>query len=122
MLRCFAVLLASAVGLRTVSAEEYFKLVNPDTKKALSVADQSEDAGAKVVLAKDDGSEIQQWKLEKDGEFLKIVNRKTGKVIDVNEASKDEGGSIIQWDEKSDDTDNQRWSWEGGARRTRNAG
>ena len=90
------------------------KIVNVETGKVLAVTDDSSDAGAKVVLAKDDAkNEAQQWKLEKDGDQYKIVNRKTGKVLDVFEASKEEGGQIIQWDEKTDDNANQRWSWEG---------
>jgi len=92
---------------------EYVKLVQSDTGKVLSVADNSDDAGAKIVVAKEESSEAQQWKLEKDGKYYKIVNRKTGKVLDVDQASKDEGASIIQWDDKADDNDNQRWYWEG---------
>ncbi len=92
---------------------KYVKLVHADTNKVLAVADNSEEAGAKTVLAKDDGSKAQQWQLVKDGDHLKIVNRKTGKVLDVEQASEDEGASIIQWDEKDEGTENQRWSWEG---------
>jgi hypothetical protein len=109
------VVVACALFTSTVNADEagYVKLVQADTGKVLSVADNSEDAGAKVVAAKDESSEIQQWKLEKDGDYYKIVNRKTGKVLDVEMESKDEGGSIIQWDDKPDSNDNQRWSWQG---------
>jgi hypothetical protein len=96
-----------------VAADKYVKLVHADTSKVLAVADDSDDAGAKVVLAKDDGSKGQQWKLEKDGDHYKIVNRKSGKVLDVEGESTDEGGGIIQWDDKSEGNDNQRWSWEG---------
>ena len=92
---------------------KYVKLVHADTGKVLAVADNSDEAGAKAVLAKDDGSKAQQWKLEKDGGHYKIVNRKSGKVLDVEGESMDEGGGIIQWDDKSEGTDNQRWSWEG---------
>jgi hypothetical protein len=92
---------------------KYVKLVHTDTGKVLAVADNSEEAGAKAVLAKDDGSKAQQWEFVKDGDYFKIVNRKTGKVLDVEGASEDEGGGIIQWDAKDDDNDNQRWSWEG---------
>ena len=92
---------------------EYVKLVQADTGKVLSVADNSDDAGAKIVVAKDESSETQQWKLEKDGDYYKIVNRKTGKVLDVDKESKDEGASIIQWEDKADANDNQRWSWQG---------
>src|SRR5215472_7255484 len=91
----------------------FVKLVQAESGKVLSVADNSEDAGAKTVVVKDESSEIQQWKLEKDGDYYKIVNRKTGKVLDVEMESKDEGGSIIQWDDEPDSNDNQRWSWQG---------
>jgi hypothetical protein len=90
------------------------KIVHVETGKVLAVADDSSDAGAKVVVAKDDAkNEAQQWRLEKDGSEYKIVNGKTGKVLDVFENSKDEGGQIIQWDEKTEDNANQRWSWDG---------
>jgi hypothetical protein len=105
-----------ALGLFAASAAadaKYVKLVHPDTGKVLAVADNSEEAGAKAVLAKDDGSKAQQWTFEKDGDHYKITNRKSGKVLDVEGDSTDEGGGIIQWDDKAEGTDNQRWSWEG---------
>ena len=104
------------LGLFAASAAadaKYVKLVHPDTGKVLAVADNSEEAGAKTVLAKDDGSKGQQWTLEKDGDHYKITNRKSGKVLDVEGDSMDEGGGIIQWDDKSEGYDNQRWSWDG---------
>jgi hypothetical protein len=104
-----------AFGLFAAPAPEaakYVKLVN-DGGKVLAVADGSEEPGAKAVVAKDDGSKSQEWKLEKDGSHYKIVNRKSGKVLDVEMESTEEGGSIIQWDDKPEGTDNQRWSWEG---------
>jgi hypothetical protein len=97
-----------------VAAEaKYVKLVHADTGKVLALSDNSDEAGAKAVLAKDDGSKGQQWKLEKDGDHYKVVNRKSGKVLDVEGESTEEGGAIIQWDDKSEGNDNQRWSWEG---------
>ena len=93
--------------------KKYVKLVHADTGKVLAIADNSDDAGAKAVLSKDDGSKGQQWKLEKDGDHYKLVNRKSGKVLDVEGDSMDEGGGIIQWDDKSEGNDNQRWSWVG---------
>jgi hypothetical protein len=105
-----------SLSLRARAAEEAkpVKLVNVETGKVLAVTDDSEDAGAKAVLAKDEPTnEARQWKLEKDGSEYKVVNRKTGKVLDVFQNSKDEGGQIIQWDEKTEDNANQRWSWEG---------
>jgi hypothetical protein len=110
-----AVIIACGLFAVAAAADEtnYVKLVQADTGKVLSVADNSEESGAKIVLAKDESSEAQQWKLEKDGDYYKIVNRKTGKVLDVEMESKDEGASIIQWDDKAESNDNQRWSWQG---------
>src|SRR5206468_9742099 len=81
--------------------------------RAPAVTDDSDDADARAVIAKDEPNKARQWQLVKDGQYLKIVNRKSAKVLDVNNASKDEDGEIIQWEDKTDDNDNQRWSWEG---------
>jgi hypothetical protein len=107
--------LAVLVLLPRASADDakYVKLVQADTGKVLAVADNSDEAGARIVTAKDEGTPSQQWKLEKDGDHYKVVNRKSGKVLDVYEESTEEGGPIIQWDDKSEGNDNQRWAWEG---------
>ncbi len=94
-------------------AAEYVKLVHADTGKILAIADDSDEAEARAVLAADNGAEARQWKLVKDGSHYKLVNRKSGKVLDVYGESQDEGTEIIQWDDKSEGNDNQRWSWEG---------
>jgi hypothetical protein len=109
-------------GLMAASARDdakYVKLVNGEDGKVLAVKDNSEEAGAKVVLAKDDDSEAQQWKLEKDGDYYKIVHRKSGKVLDVERESTQEGGAIIIWDDKAENNDNQRWSWVGDGKKRR---
>jgi hypothetical protein len=114
----FALVAAFLLSLPFPAAAEdakYIKIVNVSTGKVLAVTDDSEDAGARAVLAKDEPNQARQWQLVKDGNQLKIVNRKTSKVLDVNEASRDEGAEVIQWDEKTDDNDNQRWSWDGAA-------
>jgi hypothetical protein len=102
-----------AAGAAAADDAKYFKLVHTDTGKVLAVADDSDDAGARAVLAKDDDAEARQWKLEKDGDHYKLVNRKSSKVLDVFEDSKDEGAAIIQWDDKAEGNDNQRWAWVG---------
>ena len=109
------VVVACALFTSTTNADEagYVKLVQADTGKVLSVADDSEEAGAKAVLAKDGDSKSQQWKFEKDGDHYKLVNRKSGKALDVEGESEEEGGAIIQWDDKAEGNDNQRWSWQG---------
>src|SRR5262249_52274504 len=97
------------VAAPAAAAEEKFvKLIQADTGKAVAVADDSDDAGARVVLAKEGDGKSQQWKFVKDGSHYKIVNRKSGKVLDVAGESTEEGDSIIQWDDKDQGTDNQR--------------
>jgi galactan endo-1,6-beta-galactosidase len=107
-----ACLLSPAPRVRAADAV-YVKLIQVDSGKALGVADDSDEAGARVVLAKDGDGKGLQWKLEKDGDYYKVANRKSGKVLDVSGESTDEGGEIIQWDDKTDGNDNQRWAWEG---------
>jgi hypothetical protein len=105
---------------RAVAADaKYVKLVNADSGKVLSVENDSTEAEARAVLAKDGDSESQQWKLEKDGDHYKLVNRKSGKVLDVYQESTEEDAPIIQWDDKADGNDNQRWSWVGDGKERR---
>jgi hypothetical protein len=113
MVRAILTVVLSLAFAAEAEDAKYVKIVNVNTGKVLAVVDDSEDAGARALVAKDESNQARQWKIEKDGAHLKIVNRKTGKVLDVNEASKDEGAEIIQWDEKTEDNDNQRWSWDG---------
>jgi hypothetical protein len=96
-------------------ADAVVKIVHVDSGKVLGVADDSEEAAAKCVLAKDeDGKDARQWRLVKDGDWLKVVNVKSGKVLDVNEGSADEGADLIIWDDKKEEgTENQRFQWDG---------
>jgi hypothetical protein len=113
------VLVGFALAASAAAGDKAVKLVHVETGKVLAVADDSDESEARAVLAKDDGSEARQWKLEKDGEYLKLVNRKSGKVLDVYGESKDEGTQIIIWDDKSEGTDNQRWQWVGDGKERR---
>jgi hypothetical protein len=92
--------------------DKYVKLVHVATDRVLSIADNSEADEAKAVIAKDDDSQSSHWRIEKDGDYIKLINRKSGKVLDVQDHSKDQWGQIVQWEDKPDDNDNQRWSWE----------
>jgi len=96
-------------------ADVVVKIVHVDSGKVLGVADDSDEAAAKCALVKDeDGKDARQWRVVKDGDWLKLVNVKSGKVLDVNEASGEEGADLIIWDDKKEeDTDNQRFQWEG---------
>lgn len=114
MSRLLIAVAAVILAVSPAAADDKFvKIVHVPTGKVLAVADDSDDAAAKIVLAADEAKEVRQWKLEKDGDHYKIVNRKTGKVLDVNEDSRDEGGELIQYDAKDDGNDNQRFAWVG---------
>jgi hypothetical protein len=106
-----AIALVAATGF--ADDAKYVKLVQVSTGKVLAVADNSTENEARAVVAVDDGSKSQAWTLEKDGDFYKIVNRNSGKVLDVENESEEEEGAIIQWEDKSEGNNNQRWSWEG---------
>jgi hypothetical protein len=110
-----ACVLVTAVSAAAADAK-YVKLVHADTGKVLAVTDDSDEAGARAVLAKDEKGEkgeARQWTLEKDGDHYKLVNRKSGKVLDVFQESTEEDAPIIIWDDKADGNDNQRWAWKG---------
>lgn len=115
MLRSFCAL---AVGLALAAPAfaddaKVVRLVNVETGKVLAVLDDSDEDGARTVLAKvDPSNKSQQWEIKKDKKVFSLVNVKSGKVLDVNEASADEGAAIIIYDAKDEDFDNQRWSWE----------
>jgi hypothetical protein len=116
MFRTLLALITYILLTAPATAEEYnkfVKLVHVDTGKVLAVADNSDEADAKAVLAKDDGSKGQHWKIDKDDDHYKLANRKSGKILDVFMGSQDEGSAVIQWHEKESPADNQRWSWEG---------
>jgi hypothetical protein len=114
MSRTLFAVVASVVFASSAPAQEKFvKFVQADTGKVLAVAEDSDEAGARTIVAKESDSKAQQWRFVKDGDFYKIVNRKSGKVLDVFGESQDEGAAVIQWDDKDEGTDNQRWSWVG---------
>jgi hypothetical protein len=120
MFRVFVPLItALAIAAPTRAGEDKFVKLALADGRVLSVADDSDDAGAQVVAVKDGDSKAQQWQVVADGQFLKLVNRKTAKVLDVFEDSKDEDVKIIIWDEKTEDNNNQRWQWDGAGKARR---
>jgi hypothetical protein len=105
-----ACLLAASAA---IADSKYVKILHVKTGKILAVDRDSEEPAARAILSKDDNSKARQWKLEKDGDYYKVVNRSSGRVLDVFEASEEDGAPIIIWKDKMEQTDNQRWSWEG---------
>jgi hypothetical protein len=93
---------------------EYYKIKSVNSGMVLSVADESEKTGAKIVQAEPKkGDEAQQWKLVKAGEHYKLVNRKSGKALEVPDASKEQGVQMQQGDDKGGKGGkNQLWNVE----------
>ncbi len=92
---------------------KYVKIIHVKTGKVLAVDKDSDEAGARAVLAEDNNSKARQWKLEKEGDYYKIINRQSGKVLDVFEEANEAGAPIIVWDSRSQKNDNQLWIWQG---------
>jgi Ricin-type beta-trefoil lectin domain-like len=109
---------------RIVSLQKpkYVRLVNANNGWVLALDSDSATAGARAVLAKPLDSKnkdykLQEWKLEKDGDYYKLLHRDSGLALDVSDESNEEDHPIIAWDDKSgsDGNDNQRWTWDGAA-------
>src|SRR5690348_4734762 len=64
--------LLSATPYALAEDAKFVRLRQAETGKVLAVADDSEEAGTRIVVAKEDAkNESQQWKLEKDGDHYK---------------------------------------------------
>ena len=95
------------------------KIIHVKTGKVLAVDKDSDESGARAVLAKDDNSKARQWKLKNDGDYFELINRQSGKVLDAFEEAHEVGTPIIVWDEKTEGMANQRWAWQGSGKERR---
>jgi hypothetical protein len=111
VLAAFAACILAAPA--AVADSKYIKIIHVKTGKVLAVDNDSDEAGARVVLAPNDDSKARQWRLEKDGDCFKLTNRLSGKVLDVFEEANEAGAPIIVWDDKPKKNANQRWLWHG---------
>ena len=98
---------------RQKEVAKHVKLVHVATGQVLAVEHDSADAEARIVLAEDQENKARQWIFWQDGDAFMVANRQSGKVLDVSQKSADDGAPIIQYDKKTEDNDNQRWSWLG---------
>lgn len=104
-------LLSAAQGTPQVVEDQFYRIKNVRSKKVLSVEDKGKLEGAQIVQVVTAGTELQQWKFVKTGDYYKIVNRKTGMALNVQNESRDGGTPIIQWDAKAPN-ENQQWTLE----------
>jgi serine/threonine protein kinase len=104
-----------ATGTQPAAASPawYVKVVHVETGKVIGVAGNPNTLRAPVLLADDSGNPVQEWQIERDGDYAKLINRESKLVMDVSESSKEPGAMIHLWRDKSRDNDNQRWVWEG---------
>ncbi len=88
-----------------------YKLLNRRTGRALDVAGNSRENGAKIHQWEYTGATNQQWKLAAaGGGYYTLVGVDSGKALDVANSSKDEGVAVQQWDFNGSNA--QRWKIE----------
>ncbi|MBY0455739.1 MAG: RICIN domain-containing protein, partial [Gemmataceae bacterium] len=77
MLRLICAAAVAALFATSATAQEKFvRIVHVETGKVLAVADDSDEAGARTVLAKlDEKNKAQQWEVKKDDKHFSLVNR-----------------------------------------------
>jgi arabinan endo-1,5-alpha-L-arabinosidase len=86
------------------------KIVNASTGQTLTIAGQSQTAGAAVATAADDGSASQRWHVMPmtSGQY-NIENLLTHQVMGVSNASTTDGASIVQWADNG--TNDHLWAF-----------
>lgn len=87
--------------------QSYFKILNANSGKALSVAKGSKQNEAPLVQREYRGLESQMWQIQKKNGGFCFINRFSKKAIDVPRGSKDLGTRIIQYSFSG--SHNQKW-------------
>lgn len=85
-----------------------YTLVNKNSGQVITVQDDSQSNGAKIVTYGSGAREAQQWKLYKRNGLFSFQATHTGKFLDCPGLSKADGTQMIQWDWNGGD--NQLWS------------
>ena len=86
--------------------EDTYRIVNRNSGKVLSVANDSKDNGANVHQWTYDERTSQQWKIIDEGSYM-ILNVNANKVLDMDSESKSDGGNAFIWPDTWGS--NQRW-------------
>lgn len=88
----------------------YYKIINVNSGKALSIDGSSYSAGVNIAqYTERDNGDHQKWRLISSGDGFTIVPKSNPNVcIDVNGGSPDDGTNIMLWNVGSNQA-NQRW-------------
>lgn len=82
--------------------------INPN--QVLDIADNNQDAGARVGVWDFNGGPNQQWSIEYTApRYFYIRSAMHGKVVDIRGADPSPGGKVITYDQQEGMADNQLW-------------
>lgn len=101
---------AATSSLATLDDGYQLKIVNVSTGQTLTIAGQSQTAGAALATAADDGSAAQRWHVMPmtSGQY-NIENLLTHQVMGVTNASTTDGAAVVQWADNG--TNDHLWSF-----------
>ncbi|MCH5187632.1 MAG: RICIN domain-containing protein [Oscillospiraceae bacterium] len=93
-----APLMAPEIYTKDSFGGKYYRISVAGSDQAVSVADESENNGARIVTAAASASEFQSWAFIPQGNNMyTITNRASGRSFDVPSASVEEGAWITQY-------------------------
>ncbi len=89
----------------------FYMIINPNSGKALDVADGSYYCGTNVQQYGPNGTDAQKWRIDRnlDGTYT-IISKKTGFVLDVAGGYTDDGTNIQQY--RPNGTKAQKWRFQ----------
>jgi hypothetical protein len=86
----------------------YYQLVNRNSGKVLSIANESTSDGAKAVQYDNHQGTNQQWQIvDTDDGYYRLINRNSDQVLEVLYSSTSNGGTVDQWSNNGSPT--QQW-------------
>lgn len=90
----------------------YYKIISAQSGKALTVQNDSDQAGASVIQQDWSGSDGQMWAVEEssDNGYYRIRNKSGGKCLDVAEGKTETGARVQVWNDNG--LDPQKWQLE----------
>ena len=91
--------LAPQIWRVTLNSDGTYKLINPNSGKALDVAGGGTANGTNVQIWADNGLNAQKWNisLQTDGTY-KLINPASGKALDIANGGTSNGSNAQIWD------------------------
>ncbi|MBU5445214.1 glycosyl hydrolase [Paenibacillus sp. MSJ-34] len=91
-----------------VESGKVYKLINPNSGKALDVNAAGTANGTNVQIWEDNGSGAQKWRVVSNGDgTYKLVNPNSGKALDVNNSGTANGTNVQIWNDNGSGA--QKW-------------